>query len=205
MTTEGRAPPAELAAALHQLDELIQMFSRHPDEGVQEAVVAMLRAVDVVHRGALRRLGVLLDARSLLDEALADPHVALLFDLYDAEEDDDERARAEAAVEAVRPDVEARGGRIEVVAAEGGVVNVRLLSPCEGCSGSAAALRRLVEDALRTELPEFVRMDVSPPAPAAPPAGRAEPALIPVSSVTVRTREQAPGVGGATGDDGGCG
>ncbi len=73
MTDHREAPPPEVGAALRQLDDLIQMFSQHPDEGVQEAVVAMLRAVDVLHRGALRRLGAFLDARALLDEALADP------------------------------------------------------------------------------------------------------------------------------------
>lgn len=196
MTDERYAPPPEIATALGQLDDLVQMFAQHPDEAVQEAVVAMLRAVDILHRGALQRLGALLDARSLLDEALADPHVALLFELYDAQEDDEERARAEAAVEGIRGAVEAHGGRVEVVAAEGGVVNVRLLSACEGCSGSAATLHRLVEDALRAELPDFVSMDLSSP-PEVPPA----PVLIPVSNVTVRSGPPAPKSGCGSGVD----
>ncbi|MDP9418892.1 MAG: hypothetical protein M3P53_01855, partial [Actinomycetota bacterium] len=72
--TEERADrlPPEVAAALGQLDGLIQMFAEHPDEDVQHAVVEMLRAVDVLHRQALQRLATLLDARSLLDDAVAD-------------------------------------------------------------------------------------------------------------------------------------
>lgn len=43
--TEERADrlPPEVAAALGQLDGLIQMFAEHPDEDVQHAVVEMLR------------------------------------------------------------------------------------------------------------------------------------------------------------------
>ncbi len=197
--TDGRdAPPPEVIAALGQLDDLIQMFSHHPDEGVQEAVVGMLRAVDVFHRGALQRLATFLDARALLDEALADPHVALMFDLYRSQEhDEDERARAEAALEGIRPYVEAHGGRLEIVAAEGGVVSIRLLGACESCSSSTATLRGLVEEALRAELPEFVRMDVSPPPRQSAQPENREPVVIPVSSVTRRD--------GPPSHHGGCG
>ncbi|MDP9402591.1 MAG: NifU family protein [Actinomycetota bacterium] len=205
MTDNRHAPPPEVAAALHELDDLIQMFAQHHDEDVQEAVVGMLRAVDVLHRGALKRLGAFLDARSLLEEAQVDPHVGLLFELYDAQGDHDERSRAEAAVEGIRRTVEAQGGRIEVVAAEGGVVNVRLLSACESCygSGATAALRGLVEEALRAELPEFARMDVSSPPQAPPRPAAPEPVLIPVSSVTVRRRAAPPQSGCGSGA-GGC-
>lgn len=198
MTDERGTPPPEVAAALGQLDDLIQMFAQHPDEGIQEAVVGMLRAVDVLHRGALQRLGAFLDARALLDDALADPHVALMFDLYrSGEHDEDGRARAEAAVEGIRPYVEAHGGRLEMVAAEGGAVNIRLLSASDVSSGSTATLRGLVEEALRAELPEFVRMDVATPERQSAQCETPEPVFIPVSSVTRRER-----LGSA---QGGCG
>ncbi|MDP8960509.1 MAG: NifU family protein [Actinomycetota bacterium] len=193
MSADQSALPPEVAAALSQLDDLIQMFARHPDEGVQDAVVGVLRAVDVVHRGALQRLAAWLDARSLLDDAMADPHVELLFGLYRSlEHGEDEQARAEAAVEEIRPYVEAHGGQLEVVAADGGVVSIRLLGACDGCSGSTATLRGLVEEALRAELPEFVRMDVSSPERGSARPTNPQPVLIPVSSVTVRSRAPSP-------------
>lgn len=196
MTAGPASLPPEVDAALGQLDVLIGMFLEHPDEDVQEAVSGVLRAVDVLHRGGLNRLAELLEARSLLDDALADPHVALLFGLYRAQDHDDEqRARAEAAVEGIRPYIESHGGRLEVVAAEGGVVTIRLLGACDDCSGSTAALRELVESALRAELPEFVRMDVSSPQSRGPANPQA--VFIPVSSVTQRGRASPP--------DGGCG
>lgn len=184
MTGSPVTPPPDVIAALDQVDDLVRRFAEHADEAVQEAVVGLLRAVDVLHRGALGRLRAFLDDRSLLDEAVADPHVGLLFELYEAQEEDDERSRAEAAVERIRAAVVARGGRIEVVVAEGGVVNVRLLAADDGDSASTAALRALVENALRAELPEFATMDLAPSSAPSKPEDM-QRGLIPVSSVTV--------------------
>ncbi len=203
MTEGPDAPPPHVAAALHRLDELIQMFSRHPDEVVQEGLVGVLRAVDMLHRGALHRLSALLDERSLLDEALADPHIALLFGLYRADDiddgDEDERSRAEAVVAEVRAEVEAHGGRLEVVTAEGGVVSIRLAGANDGSSESTAELLRLVEAVLRAELPEFVRMDLSS-APSRPEPPR-EPTtvVIPLSTISRRRQADSPPDTGVSG------
>ncbi len=189
--------------ALNRLDDLVSSFEADSDAAALDRLVEVLRAVDAIHRGALRRLGALLEAHGLRDDALADPHVALLFGLYDTEDDQDEdpRARAEAAVADVRPYVESHGGRLEVVAAEDGVVNIRLLGACSSCSGSTAELNALVESALRANLPEFVRMDVAP-APVHPqPSPGSSPALIPLSALL--TGRDA--VGGGCGSSGGCG
>jgi Fe-S cluster biogenesis protein NfuA len=202
--TDGRLP-AQVAAALERLDDLVRAFEDHPGEGVQDGLLEVLRAVDVIHRGALERLVALLDARGLREIALADPHVALLFGLYEAPDDepDDARVRAEAAVAELRPYVASHGGQLEVVAAEDGVVNIRLLGACTACSGSPAALGDLVEQALRANLPEFVRMEVSHTAPAhAAAAQRAVPVLIPLPAL-----RRGAAVNGAAGcgSGGGCG
>jgi Fe-S cluster biogenesis protein NfuA len=195
--TDARLP-AQVAAALERLDDLVRSFEDHPDEGVQEGLLEVLRAVDVIHRGALDRLVELLDAHGLRDVALADPHVALLVGLYEAhdEDADDPRVRAEAAVAELQPYVASHGGRLEVVEAEDGVVTIRLLGACQSCSGSPAALNDLVEQALRANLPEFVRMEVSP---AHAPAPRSAPVLIPVSVLS------RGGTAGGCGSGGGCG
>jgi Fe-S cluster biogenesis protein NfuA len=203
--TDGQLP-AQVAAAVDRLDDLVRAFEDHPDDAVQEGLIDVLRAVDVIHRGALERLGGLLQENGLRDDALADPHVALLFGLYEAQDDehddeqDDARARAEAAVAELQPYVASHGGRLEVDAAEDGVVNIRLLGACTACSGSPAALNDLVEQALRADLPEFVRMEVSPTAPAhAAAAQRPAPVLIPVSALS------RGGSAGGCGSGGGCG
>lgn len=186
---------------MQRLDELVTAFEQHPDPEVVDGLVEVLRAVDVLHRGALQRVAALLADNSLRDQALADPAVALLFGLYEDAPDEDEQARAEAAVEAVRPFVEAHGGRLDVVAADDGVVRIRLLGACESCSHSAGTLRAYVEDALREALPDFVRMDVATTPAHAARDSRA-PVLIPLSALT--TGAAQPSVGGC-GSGGGCG
>lgn len=184
---------------MQRLDELVSAFEQHSDPQMADALVEVLRAVDVLHRGALHRLAALLHAGGLRDQALADPHVALLFGLYEDAADDAEQSRAEAAVDAVRPYVEAHGGRLEVIAAGDGVVSIRLLGACESCSSSSTTLRGYVEDALRAALPEFVRMDLSTtPAHATPPKQKA-PVLIPLSALS---RPTGPSSAGSSG--GGC-
>ncbi|MDP9068458.1 MAG: NifU family protein [Actinomycetota bacterium] len=206
MTAAPAELPPEVAAALGQLDELIQMFVDHPDENVQDGVIAVLRAVDILHRGGLQRVAAFLEQRSLLEEAQDDAHMALLFDLYGSREIEDERDRAEAAVAGIRPYVESHGGRLEVVTAEGGVITIRLLGACESCSGSTAGLRDLVEEALRAELPEFVRMDVSSSAEhTSARNSKRQPVVIPAPTLSFRSAtEVSPGRCGAGGGSCGC-
>ncbi|MBW3639919.1 MAG: NifU family protein [Actinobacteria bacterium] len=202
MSLQSTSLHPQVAAAMDRLDELVTAFEQHPDPQVVDGLVEVLRAVDMLHRGALQRVAELLDAGGLRDQALADPDVALLFGLYEDAPDEDEQARAEAAVEAVRPYVEAHGGRLEVVASEDGVVSIRLLGECESCSHSPGTLRRYVEDALREALPEFTRMNVAAaPAHTAAPTKPA-PVLIPISALS--QRPGAPSHGGC-GSGGGCG
>ena len=177
---DGLPPP--LGEALGALDELVELFQQHPDPAVRERAVALLRSVDAVHRPGLRRLAELLQAAGLRRRALDDPEVRLLFDLYDLDEDGD-RVRAEAVLGAdVRPYVESHGGRLEVVAADRGVVTVRLSGACRGCAGSRATLRHLVEQALREAMPGFARLEVADSAPS-PPVG-----FIPLDSIAERPR-----------------
>ncbi|MDP9006236.1 MAG: NifU family protein, partial [Actinomycetota bacterium] len=126
---------------------------------------------------------------------LADSHVALLFDLYGADDieddDEDERSRAEAVVAMVRAEVEAHGGRLEVVTAEGGVVSIRLAGARAGYADRNELLG-LVEDALRAELPDFVRMDLSTPTSRPEPPWEPTPVVIPLSAVTRRRRAGPP-------------
>ncbi len=194
---------------MQRLDDLVTSIEEHPDPGLADRLVEVLRAVDVLHRGALHRVGALLDAHGLREQALGDPDVALLFGLYEAQdEDDDMRSRSEAAVADIRPVVESHDGRLEVVAAEDGVVTIRLLEGGSSCWGSSPTLQAYVEDALRAALPEFVRMDVSD-VPAHPPSSESPaPVLIPVSAIGQRGRgAMLPGGcgGGGCGSSGGAG
>ena len=162
MEPENELRP-EVAAALRRLDDLVRAFEQHPEPAVQEDAVELLQCVDVVHRAGLRRLAELLAAAGLLPCALADPQARLLFDLYDLGEGG-ERARVEAILDTVRPDVEAHGVQLELAEATAGVVRVRLrrrLSGAgQGCMDSMGTLRHVVEQALYEGLADFVHVEV---------------------------------------------
>lgn len=172
----GGELPAQLTSALERLDQLIQAFEQQPDPVVGERVFEMLRCVDGVHRWGLRELAALVEEAGLLPRALDVPEVRLLFGLYGLEKGG-ERDRADAVLDTVRGYIESHGGRLELVEAEAGVVKVRLSGTCRGCAGSAATLRQVVEETLRAELVDFVRLEV------VEPSGGGPPDLIPASSL----------------------
>lgn len=94
-------PPETYLELLQQLDALVRVFEEHPDETVQEQVVALLSAVDLLHReglgrlaDGLRRLG----AGEALDALLAQDRVVhTLLGLYGFAELEVPAAAEEAA------------------------------------------------------------------------------------------------------------
>ena len=68
---------------------------------------------------------------------------------------DDLRERVEAALEKVRPSLEADGGGVELVdITEDNVVEVRLLGACQGCPMSEMTLAMGIGRVLREDVPE---------------------------------------------------
>ncbi len=202
VTVEQMPLSPEVTEAMQRLDDLIHGLEEHTDPRVQHDLLEVLRAVDVLHRGALLRLAELLERRGLLDEALADGHIAMLLDLYAPhDEHETEQFRVQAVVEDLRPYVEAHGGQLEVLTAEDGALQVRLLAGCESRSESSAALRAHVEAALRAALPDFAGRDATAPRHPAP-AERKAPVLIPLSALNqpAGTQHSSGGCG-----SGGCG
>ena len=95
--------------------------------------------------------------------------------------------RVERALDSVRPYLRSHGGDVELLGVDDeGVVGLRLLGHCDGCAGSTATLQSAVEGAIEAAAPEVVRIDVEEPTAAPHPAPTAP--LIPVDSLTVRTR-----------------
>jgi hypothetical protein len=118
--------------------DLVRAFEQHPDEAVQTGRIDVLRARRHGSTAALERLAALLDGHGLRDDALADPHVALLYELYQAQDedegDDDLRVRAEAAVAGPAPT-----SRRTVVASRSSLR--RTGSSTSGCSAPARPVR----------------------------------------------------------------
>ena len=64
------------------------------------------------------------------------------------------KERVEAALEEIRPALQADGGDVELVDVTEGVVKVRLKGACSGCPMSAMTLKQGIERLLKERLPE---------------------------------------------------
>lgn len=142
------------------LDELERLLAEVDalDDAVRGRVFALLDGIDALHRHALGRIASLLAPQDVERLRATDPAIAWLFDAYAVGVD--ERAAAEAALDAVRPYLRSHGGDVAVVAAHAGVVRVRLSGACSGCTASTITLRQGVEEALRERFPGFAAMEV---------------------------------------------
>jgi len=66
------------------------------------------------------------------------------------------KEKVEAALELVRPSLQADGGGVELVEAEDktGIVRIRLTGHCAGCPMSQMTLKNGIERILKQEVPE---------------------------------------------------
>ncbi|MCL6450540.1 MAG: NifU family protein [Acetobacteraceae bacterium] len=69
------------------------------------------------------------------------------------------RARVEAALAEVRPQLQADGGDVELVDVKDGVVKVRLKGACGGCPMAAMTLQNLLERTVKDRVPEVKRVE----------------------------------------------
>ena len=65
------------------------------------------------------------------------------------------KEQVQAAIEEIRPNLQADGGDIELVeVTDDGIVKVRLQGACSGCPGAAMTLKMGVERYLKKKVPE---------------------------------------------------
>ena len=64
------------------------------------------------------------------------------------------REKIEAAIDRVRPALQADGGDVELVEVKDGVVSVRLTGACGGCPMATMTLKNGIESIIREEVPE---------------------------------------------------
>jgi Fe-S cluster biogenesis protein NfuA len=62
--------------------------------------------------------------------------------------------RVQAALAEIKPQIQADGGDIDLVAVENGIVKVRLRGACVGCPMSALTLKQGVERIIKSKVPE---------------------------------------------------
>ena len=64
------------------------------------------------------------------------------------------KAQVEAALNKIRPMLQADGGDVELIDVKDGVVTVRLQGACKGCPMSQMTLKNGIEKMLKKEIPE---------------------------------------------------
>jgi len=65
------------------------------------------------------------------------------------------REKVEAALEKIRPNLQADGGDIELIDVSDGIVKVKLTGACAGCPMSTMTLKMGVERVLKEQIPEI--------------------------------------------------
>ncbi|MBA7603726.1 MAG: NifU family protein [Anaerolineales bacterium] len=64
------------------------------------------------------------------------------------------REKIEAAIDRVRPALQADGGDVELIEVKDGVVSVRLTGACGGCPMATMTLQNGIERIIKEEVPE---------------------------------------------------
>ena len=72
------------------------------------------------------------------------------------------KEEVEAAIEKIRPMLQADGGDVELVDVQEGIVTVRLQGACAGCPMSQMTLKNGIEKILKKEIPEVASVESAP-------------------------------------------
>jgi len=67
--------------------------------------------------------------------------------------------RVQKALNEIRPQIQADGGDVELVAVEKTTVKVRLVGACAGCPMSAMTLKQGVEALIKQRVPEILKVE----------------------------------------------
>ena len=67
--------------------------------------------------------------------------------------------RVQKVLEEIKPQIQADGGNIELVAVENLIVKVRLTGACAGCPMSAITLKQGVERLIKERVPEIQKVE----------------------------------------------
>jgi nitrite reductase/ring-hydroxylating ferredoxin subunit/Fe-S cluster biogenesis protein NfuA len=148
------------------LEELVQEISRFEaiisewDESQRCVVVGLKRAIETLHKEALKRLikNVKESSMSGLRQAVEDEVVygVLLYHELVKPPTPPLKQRIEIALDEVRPGLKSHNGDVELVAIKlPDTVEVKLIGTCENCPASNLTLSQGIEQAIKKHCPEI--------------------------------------------------
>jgi Fe-S cluster biogenesis protein NfuA len=71
------------------------------------------------------------------------------------------KEKVQAAIEKIRPSLQADGGDVELVDVVDNVARVRLTGACGGCPFSQMTLKNGIERILKQEIPELISVELA--------------------------------------------
>ena len=81
--SDDAAVVEELISSGARVGELIDLLTAHADTAVRDQVEELLQSFDVLHREAMVRIAGLLAKQHMLEQAIEDPVLSFIFDLYE--------------------------------------------------------------------------------------------------------------------------
>lgn len=196
---EAPAPPArfadpEIEGLLTKLDEALTELEALPEGQARDASVEALQILLLVYGEGMQRMVekvLALAGQEGVQAFMGDELIEHLLVLHDVHPED-LQARAERALDQVRPYLQSHGGDVEFLELVDGVARLRLNGSCDGCPSSAVTLKSAVEGALKSALPEVIRVEAvgeeEPGAKGHPGTG----AFVPVSEISFGRPGRAP-------------
>ncbi len=155
-----------------RITEMVQQVESLADPAARAVVCDLLQTVMELHGAGLERLMELLASRGtdgdrLIEELSLDPLLANLLILHGLHPHDFE-TRVRAGFEKAAASVRSQGGNLELLDTGDGVVRLQLHSNGHGCG--AAALQKLVEDAIYAAAPDLSCLSIEGTAESPPSA-----------------------------------
>lgn len=198
-TAEPDQDPVDLRSVGDRIETLLEASSSN-GAVARERTEELVRLLSELYgKGLERMMDLLYDNGALTPDVLgafADDDLVASLLLVHGLHPEDVATRVERALDSVRPYLATHGGNVELLGITAqGVVQLRLLGSCDGCSSSATTMSLAVEDAVSQGAPEVTGFDVeSPAASSAVPAGRG---LLPLDVVAHRPTASSAGPGDA--------
>ena len=148
-----------LDAKMERVEQLVQALNSCPDPLVRKQVQELVGTLMDFHAEGFTRMLEILQAHagnaSEAMKAMANDTIAgsllLMYGLHPA----DVAARVRAALETVRPTLQAHQGDVELLGIQDDAVTLRLQGTCNGCPSSTTTFRNLIETAIQDHAPEI--------------------------------------------------
>jgi Fe-S cluster biogenesis protein NfuA len=170
----------DLKARAAQVEALVGEIDSFKEPEAKAKTTELLQALlQLYGEGLSRMLEIVTERdRAILDLLVRDDwigHLLLLHGLHPLPIE----TRVAAALQKIRPYLQAHGGNVELLSVERAVVRLRLHGSCRGCPSSAMTLRLTIEEAIREAAPDVDAFELDE-------AQEDEPApnIIPLSSLS---------------------